>query len=68
MVFKIQGKEKGTPFLLRQNFRKKTTAVARTKFLRQMDDDLPFRSRDRSLKTLKVIKIIPFKKRTRRER
>ena len=68
VVFKITGKERGMPFLLKQSFTKRSTATARTKFLRQMDDDLPFKSRDKSLKTLKVIKITPFKRRTRRER
>ena len=42
----------------KKSFKTKTAAQKHAKFIKHMDDDLPVRARNKSLKSAKVIKIM----------
>jgi len=57
MVYRLRWKKGNKTFESAKTFRKKTTAEAKAKFIRQIDDDLPKSQRDKYLKTFRVVKI-----------
>jgi hypothetical protein len=62
MAYKIRWKEKGTIYESSKTWKKKSTPLKKVKFIRQMDDDLRPRDRNKSLKTYRVVKVPSTKK------
>ncbi len=62
MVFKLIGKEKGKSVEARRTFKTRKAAEKHRRFIRQIDNDLPRSRRNPTLKTFKVIKVIPLRK------
>jgi len=66
-MYKIRFKKKGTTYDSGKTFRKKITADKIVRHFRQMDDDLPLKQRDKSLKTYRVVKVPKIKRMKKRK-
>lgn len=62
MVYRLRWKKGNKNLESVKTFKNKSDAEKKAKFFRQMDDDLPRASRDKSLKTYRVVKVPETKK------